>query len=118
MAKIKVVKPSVRTVAPMLRRAPVDEADRSRFRDQTQAWRAWYKTARWQKLRMSILVRDRFTCQMCWLLEPNSSQLVCDHVTPHRGDEELFWSGPFQTLCKPCHDRDKQRMERRTCVRD
>nr|WP_245581848.1 hypothetical protein [Phyllobacterium phragmitis] len=55
---------------------------------------------------------------MCWLLEPNSSQLVCDHVTPHRGDEELFWSGPFQTLCKPCHDRDKQRMERRTCVRD
>lgn len=38
--------------------------------------------------------------------------LVCDHVKPHRGDERLFWDeANLQTLCKPCHDRDKQREE-------
>ena len=36
---------------------------------------------------------------------------VCDHVHPHRGDEVKFWAGPFQSLCKPCHDSDKQRQE-------
>jgi hypothetical protein len=36
---------------------------------------------------------------------------VCDHVTPHRGDVAKFWSGPFQSLCQPCHDREKQRAE-------
>ncbi|MGF7161273.1 putative kinase [Rhodoligotrophos appendicifer] len=84
-----------------------------RVRDQEPS-RAWYKTARWQKLRWSILVRDLFTCQKsgCGRVETETSQLVCDHVEPHRGDEALFWNGPFQTLCKACHDRDKQREER------
>jgi 5-methylcytosine-specific restriction protein A len=32
---------------------------------------------------------------------------VVDHVTPHRGDPELFWDieGNWQPLCKACHDR-------------
>lgn len=73
-----------------------------------------YKTKRWQDLRWSILVRDRFTCQMvgCGKLETDTSQLVCDHIEPHRGDEQRFWSGPFQTLCKRCHDSLKQKEER------
>ena len=58
-----------------------------------------------------MLVRDLFTCQICRRLEGNTSQLVCDHVEPHRGDVHKFWSGPFQTLCKPCHDGQKQREE-------
>jgi len=37
---------------------------------------------------------------------------VCDHVTAHRGSEELFWSGPFQSLCFSCHNSKKQREER------
>lgn len=37
---------------------------------------------------------------------------VCDHITPHRGDWELFISGPFQSLCQPCHNRFKQIEER------
>jgi 5-methylcytosine-specific restriction protein A len=36
---------------------------------------------------------------------------ICDHVEPHRGDVNKFWLGPFQSLCKPCHDGDKQRLE-------
>ena len=72
----------------------------------------WYNTARWQKLRWSVLVRDLFTCQYCARLVSNTSKLVCDHVDPHRGDEAAFWAGPFQCLCKPCHDSRKKREDR------
>lgn len=76
-------------------------------------YKAWYKTARWQRLRWSILVRDSFTCSMCGRLEGNTSQLVADHKRPHRGDETLFWDAENLTvLCKPCHDSDKQRIEK------
>lgn len=43
---------------------------------------------------------------------PPQIATVCDHVRPHRGDPVLFWGGPFQSLCKAHHDRDKQRAER------
>jgi hypothetical protein len=88
------------------------EAARFRRRDATQEWRKWYKTKRWWRLRWSVLVRDTFTCRMCGRLDGNTSQLVCDHIEQHGGDEERFWSGPFQTLCKPCHDSTKQGYER------
>lgn len=29
---------------------------------------------------------------------------VTDHVRPHKGDETAYWAGPFQALCKSCHD--------------
>jgi 5-methylcytosine-specific restriction protein A len=33
------------------------------------------------------------------------SARVTDHVTPHRGDSDLFWNPDnWQALCKPCHD--------------
>lgn len=75
-------------------------------------WDGWYKTSRWQKLRWSILVRDRFTCKTCRTIKADTSQLVCDHITSHKGNERLFWTGPFQTLCKQCHDSLKQRADK------
>ena len=31
---------------------------------------------------------------------------IVDHITPHRGDTNLFWDrSNWQPLCKPCHDR-------------
>ena len=113
MAKLKTIKPLVATMKPRLGYTTGNERERSQHRDRTQAHRQWYKTSRWQKLRWSVLTRDLFTCAMCGKVESNTSQLVCDHVERHHGDEQAFWAGPFQTLCKPCHDRDKQRMERR-----
>lgn len=93
--------------------APQTEADRSRQRDATQAWRAWYKTARWQRLRWSVLVRDAFTCRMCRRVEGKTALLVADHTVPHRGDERLFWDeANLQCLCKACHDKTKQSQER------
>lgn len=70
-----------------------------------------YKTTRWQKLRWSILARDLFTCQMCKVMQTDTSMLVCDHIDPHKGDEAKFWAGPFQTLCAPCHNSLKKREE-------
>jgi 5-methylcytosine-specific restriction endonuclease McrA len=76
-------------------------------------WKAWYNTARWQRLRMLVFKRDRYTCQCgCGLIEGNTSLLVCDHKIPHRGDERLFWDETnLQTLLKSCHDRAKQKAE-------
>ena len=115
MAGLKVLKPLVGNLAPRLKQSfytPGNETERSRHRDESQPWRRWYKTARWQKFRMSILVRDLFTCQMCKRIEPNTSQLVADHRTPHRGSERLFWDERnLQCVCKPCHDSVKQREE-------
>ncbi|TXI87775.1 MAG: HNH endonuclease [Cupriavidus sp.] len=77
-------------------------------------WRKWYSTARWRALRLTIFRRDDFTCQMCGRLDGNTSRLIADHREPHRGDAALFWSpSNLQTLCKPCHDGPKQRMEQR-----
>jgi 5-methylcytosine-specific restriction endonuclease McrA len=78
-------------------------------------WRSWYKSARWRALRLVIFARDLYTCQWrgCGFTTADTSLLVADHVDPHRGDERLFWSTDnLQTLCKPCHDRHKQRAER------
>lgn len=38
---------------------------------------------------------------------------LVDHIEPHKGDPKLFWDWRnWQSLCQPCHDRDKQRIER------
>lgn len=119
MGRLKMLAPRLTTLRPrvhVLRRVDLEQA-RDRRRDQEVATRALYKTARWQRLRMTILARDLFTCRMCRRVEGNTSLLVCDHIEPHRGDVEKFWAGPFQTLYKDCHDREKQRLEHAQRVR-
>lgn len=115
MARLGNLRPSLGTVSTRLSLVPEGERARSVMRDQTQPWRRWYKTARWQKLRWQVLARDLFTCQMpgCGRIERDTSQLVADHKTPHRGDETMFWdAGNLQCLCKACHDGRKQSQER------
>lgn len=77
-------------------------------------WKAWYKTARWRALRLKVFLRDLYACQRpgCGRIESDTSKLVCDHITPHRGSERLFWDeANLQTLCKACHDTVKQAEE-------
>lgn len=75
-------------------------------------WRAWYGLKRWRDLRREVLLDARYTCARCGRIEPDSRQMVADHVRPHRGDAALFWDrGNLQCLCKPCHDGAKQREE-------
>lgn len=74
-------------------------------------WRRLYKTTRWQRIREAQL-RAHPLCQMCEIQGRLTAATVCDHVTPHRGNEQAFYAGPFSSLCKPCHDRHAQRRDR------
>lgn len=79
---------------------------------EAEAYRAWYRTARWQRLRSEQL-RDEPLCAMCARQGRVTAATVCDHVERHNGDPVKFWAGPFQSLCKPHHDQGKQQIEKR-----
>lgn len=111
VARLRTLAPQVGRLPPRLAVQVHEGAARDLSRDRGAPWRRWYKTARWQKLRAAVLLRDLYACRICERIEANTSRLVCDHVEPHRGDEVRFWAGPFQTLCKTCHDSRKQREE-------
>lgn len=67
---------------------------------------------KWQQYRLRYLARHPLCafCEAKGLLTPAT---VVDHKTPHRGDQDLFWDeSNHQPLCKPCHDGEKQRMEK------
>lgn len=115
MPRLKSLPPRLTAMPSRLGRPVGDEQARHRERDANLEHRKWYKTSRWQKLRMKVLIRDLFTCKMqgCGRIEANTSQLVADHKTPHHGDERLFWDEQnLQCLCKRCHDKLKQKEER------
>ncbi|TAH55192.1 MAG: HNH endonuclease [Treponema sp.] len=82
-----------------------EKRDHVWVRKASAAWHHLYKTSRWKKISSSFLV-DNPVCEEC-----GAPSDVCDHIIPHRGDEDLFWD-PInrQALCKPCHDR-KTRVE-------
>lgn len=84
---------------------------------EAQAYRGWYKTARWQKLAWSCYVRDRFTCQRTGEVltgrypAPNSP--VANHKVAHKGNPTLFWDPDnIETVAKRVHDSDIQSEER------
>ncbi|GLO78503.1 HNH endonuclease [Sulfitobacter pontiacus] len=114
MGKLRQLPDGLHRVSPKLGYlAPQTRNEQSRDRDRRLAWRSWYKTARWQRLRWSVLLRDNFTCQMCGDVRSDTSQLVADHTIRHGGDPLLFWDDQnLQCLCAPCHNSEKQRAER------
>jgi len=72
----------------------------------------WLGTAQWQRLRFQVITAALFTCAYCQRLEPDTSQLVADHIVPHRGDAKRFWDrANLQCLCAHCHNTVKQTME-------
>jgi 5-methylcytosine-specific restriction protein A len=67
---------------------------------------------RWQKAREGWL-RKHPLCAMHTQMGRVVPAVVVDHITPHRGDQALFWDkGNWQSLCKQCHDAHKQRQEK------
>ena len=61
--------------------------------------------ARWQRARKQYLARNPL-CVECLKDGRVVPATVVDHIIPHRGDQELFWSEDnWQSLCKQCHDR-------------
>lgn len=67
---------------------------------------------RWRKERTRFLAQHPL-CSYCEAAGRVKAAEVVDHITPHKGDERLFWDrSNWQAMCKPCHDRTKQREER------
>ena len=63
-------------------------------------WHRLYNDQRWRAASRAFL-NDHPLCSEC-----GGAASVTDHITPHRGDERLFWlSENWQPLCKRCHDR-------------
>lgn len=123
MAKLVTLKPRLTALASRLSVPAYSEpAQRVRQRDESLAYRKWYKTSRWQKLRMVVLERDLYTCQKTGVLligkhrrkdgPPDPNSPVIDHIIPHRGDPVLFWDEKnLQAVSKKYHDSEKQRLE-------
>jgi 5-methylcytosine-specific restriction endonuclease McrA len=72
-----------------------------------------YTTA-WQKARAVYLVEHPL-CVFCAREGRLTAATVVDHIQAHQGDYERFWDPDnWQALCKPHHDRTKQREECRS----
>lgn len=65
-------------------------------------------TAEWDKARAEYLLAYP-SCKRC-----GARATLVDHVTPHKGNQTLFWDRRnWQALCTPCHSGAKQSEERR-----
>lgn len=74
-------------------------------------WAHLYATAAWKRIRRHQLSSDPL-CKFCRQMGRTTAANVCDHITPHKGDEAKFYGGPFQSLCKACHDGAKQSQDK------
>ena len=66
----------------------------------------------WDKARAGYL-RKHPLCAMCLAKGRITSATLVDHITPHKGNNTLFWdSANWQSLDAECHNRTKQSIER------
>lgn len=66
-------------------------------------WTHLYQNKAWRDLRAAQL-RKQPLCEDCQKQGKITAASVCDHVNAHKGNMELFWSGPFASRCKYHHD--------------
>ena len=62
-----------------------------------------YHTARWRKRRLQQL-RTFPLCAACLQNNHVKAATVAHHLEDHRGDYNLFFNSPLESLCKQCHD--------------
>lgn len=75
------------------------------------AWQHLYSSSRWKLLRQHQMAFEPL-CRFCLEQQIVEAATVVDHIKPHKGDETLFFAADnLQSLCKPCHDGTKQRIE-------
>jgi len=75
------------------------------------AARRLYNLYRWQRVRRYELARHPL-CARCHARGRITPANVVHHNPPWQGDEQRFWSGPFECLCAECHDNAANREER------
>lgn len=68
---------------------------------------------RWQAARRRFLKLHPL-CVECYKTGRYIEATVVDHVTPHRGDQHLFWDeSNWQALCQQCHNRKTRTYDQR-----
>ena len=88
-----------------------DEHAKEHIRDVKSTSEKGY-TSKWNKARARFLGKHPL-CEHCLKKNIYTKAVVVDHVTPHRGDETLFWNeNNWQALCKSCHDRKTMTADR------
>jgi 5-methylcytosine-specific restriction protein A len=116
MAKLKSLMPTIKPMTSLITSAPAG-LSKSQSRDVELPWRKWYKTARWQRLRLDVFARDGFMCQRTGVflngVHPAPNSPVANHKIPHRGDWDLFWDiDNLETVSKAVHDSEIQKQEK------
>lgn len=87
------------------------------MRHKSRDWLYLYKSARWRRLREGQLSLQPL-CEWCLESERVTEATEVHHQIPHKGDESVFWNGPFISTCKPCHSsRGKLEDNGKTVVR-
>jgi len=61
-----------------------------------------YSTVRWQRMRVLQLSTHPW-CAECLRANIYTPATDVDHVNPHHGDQQLFYSGELQSLCHSHH---------------
>lgn len=91
---------------------PSDRDYEARRRDRV-TYRLWYKRAPWLRAREAQLDRQPL-CERCLERGDEVPANVVNHRIPHKGDWSLFIDPEnHESACKPCHDGEIQREERR-----
>lgn len=77
-----------------------------------QEFKKLYNSSAWKRLRAAQLAKHPL-CKTHLELGRTVVANTVDHEKPHRGNEGLFFDADnLQSLCKPCHDAHKQRLEK------
>jgi 5-methylcytosine-specific restriction protein A len=90
----------------MPQRPPIHRPYRQPHDDRRPSAHARGYDHRWRKYTKLFLSKpENAVCRGCTAEGRDVPATVVDHITPHRGDQRLFWSPRnHQPLCKPCHD--------------
>ncbi len=110
MARLTNLKSGLSTIAPSVAYISTD----AKSGPHATPSERWMRSARWLKLRLRVLARDLYTCQMCGrIVGVTKGSATVDHIKPHRENARLFWDETnLQTLCSsPCHSKHKQIIE-------
>jgi len=100
---------------------PIDQRTRNREHDAKRRaekpWRAWYNTPEWKAARKAQLTRQPL-CERHLKRGEKVRASVVNHIGRHGGNWHRFINGPFESVCKGCHDSAIQREEKRglSCV--
>jgi hypothetical protein len=69
------------------------------------------KDPRWQKLRLQVFERDKFTCQSCF----SEAKTLAVHHKYYRHPRPRPWEyklHELMTLCEECHARDREERQK------